>query len=103
MIAAVVVLLALPLGYLCRNRVVGYVAFIAAFAHVYAFQTALLVMEWVNGSDAAFASSASTELFDGSISYFTFTTLIYLVGLALVRAGQLLRRRSDNRRPSLTV
>lgn len=94
---AIVVLAALPLGYLCRDRVVGHLTFIAAFAHVYAFQTSVLVMEWVNGSDAAFARDSSTSLLDGGLSYFAFTTVVYAAGLALVHTGQVLRMRHGRR------
>lgn len=97
MIAILVVLAALPLGYLCRERVVGYLVFIAAFAHVYAFQTLVLVMEWVNGSDAAFARDTSTSQLDGTLSYFAFTTVVYAAGFALVHAGQVLRMRHGRR------
>lgn len=93
MIAGVVLLLALPVGYFCRGRAVGYLAFVAVFAHVYAFQTSVLVMEWVNGSDDAFARSTSGNLLDDGLGYFVFTTVVYAVGLVLVRAGQLLRAR----------
>lgn len=98
MIAAVALLAAFPLGFLCRDPRVGYLAFVAAFAHVYTFQTAMLVMEWVNGNDSAFAQSSSEQLASSSLSYFAFTTLVYAVGLGLVRVGQLARSRRDRRR-----
>lgn len=50
-------------------------------------------MEWVNGSDRAFAKNWSDALLGATGSYLVFSTVIYAVGLVLVRAGQLLRRR----------
>lgn len=94
----VIVLLALPIGYFCRDRTVAFLCYGLAFAHVYAFQTANLVMEWVNGADAAFPQDDSTQLLGGTLGYFTFTTLVLAVGLALVVGGQRLRTRRDRRR-----
>ncbi len=94
----VIVLLALPIGYFCRDRTVGFLCYGLAFAHVYSFQTALLVMEWVNGADAAFPQDDSTQLLGGTLGYFTFTTMILAIGLALVVGGQRLRTRRDRRR-----
>ena len=90
---AIVALLALPLGYVVKNRMAAYVAFGLAFAHVYTFQTANLVMEWVNGADAAFEQSSSTSLLGSTMGYFTFTTLVLLVGYGLVTLGHFLRTR----------
>lgn len=98
MIAILTVLVALPLGYLVRNRTAAYLAFGLAFAHIYTFQTASLVMEWVNGADAAFPQSDATALLGGTLGYFAFTTVVYAAGFALVTAGQRLRARSERRR-----
>lgn len=89
----IVALLALPLGYAVKNRMAAYVAFGLAFAHVYTFQTANLVMEWVNGADVAFEQSSSTSLLGPMMGYFTFTTLVLLVGYGLVTLGHFLRTR----------
>lgn len=98
MVAILTVLLALPLGYLVRSRRAALTAFGLAFAHVYTFQTANLVMEWVNGADAAFPRTPSRELLDGTLGYFAFTTAVYAVGLALVALGNHLRTRRERRR-----
>jgi hypothetical protein len=93
MIAILTIIVALPLGLLLRNRLAAYLAYAIAFGHVYSFQTANLVMEWTNGSTAAFPASNSKELFDGTLSYFAFTTVIYAVGFGLVTLGHWLRNR----------
>lgn len=103
MIAILTALVALPLGYFVRNRLAAYLSYGLAFAHVFTFQTAALVMEWVNGADAAFPQTDSTSLLAGAAGYFIVTTLIYVVGLALVTAGQRLRTRSERRRSHANV
>lgn len=103
MIAIVTVLIALPLGYFCRARSTAFLAYVAAFAHVYTFQTANLVMEWVNGSGAAFPLDSSQALLGGTLSYFAFTSVIYVVGFLLVLAGQRLRVRHARRQQSVDL
>jgi hypothetical protein len=93
MIALLTLLVALPLGLLIRNRLAAYVAYGLAFAHVYTFQTANLVMEWTNGSTTAFPAARSQELLDGTLSYFAFTSVIYAAGFGLVTLGHWLRNR----------
>ncbi|MFI7067006.1 hypothetical protein ACIBL3_38820 [Kribbella sp. NPDC050124] len=93
MIAILTVLVALPLGLLVRNRLAAYLVFAIAFSHVYTFQTADLVMEWVNGSTKAFPATDSNQLVGDTLGYFTFTTMIYAVGFGLVTLGHWLRNR----------
>ncbi|WP_327583458.1 hypothetical protein OHA25_47740 [Nonomuraea sp. NBC_00507] len=93
MVAIIVVLLALPIGLLIRNRLGAYLAFAVVFAQVYTFQTGLLVMEWTNGATAAFPRSTSPELLDSSLGYLAFTSVVYLVGFGLVTLGHWLRGR----------
>jgi hypothetical protein len=97
-IAILTVLVAFPLGWFVRNRVAGFLAYGLLMAHLYTYQTALLVMEWVNGADAAFAQTSSTSLLDVSWGYLAVTSLIYAVGLGLVALGQRLRTRRDTAR-----
>jgi hypothetical protein len=98
-IALLTILVALPLGFLVRRRLVAYVAYGLAFAHVYTWQTAALLMEWTKGGYAAFPESAGTG---DSIStmpwgYLSFTTLVYAVGFGLVALGHWLRARRTGR------
>lgn len=105
MIAILTVLIALPLGYLVRRRLVAYVAYGLAFAHVYTFQTASLLMEWTKGSDAAFPRTAGTPESIGDMpwGYFTFTTVGYAVGFGLVTLGHWLGARRDSRRNAVDL
>jgi hypothetical protein len=93
MIAILTILIALPLGLLVRNRLAAYLVYAIAFSHVYTFQTANLVMEWTNGATAAFPASNSKQLLDGTLGYFTFTTMIYAVGFGLIALGHWWRNR----------
>ncbi len=71
----------------------AFLVFAIAFGHVYTFQTANLVMEWVNGSTAAFPASQSDQLLDGTLGYFAFTAAVYAAGFGLVTLGHWLRSR----------
>ncbi|MDF2704406.1 MAG: hypothetical protein K0R62_58 [Nonomuraea muscovyensis] len=93
MVAILVVLLALPIGLLIRNRLAAYLAFSVVFAQVYTFQTGVLVMEWTNGATAVFPPSDAQELIDGSLGYLAFTSTVYLAGFGLVTLGHWLRNR----------
>ena len=93
MIAILTIVLALPLGLLVRSRPAAYLAYAIAFGQAYTFQTALLVMEWTNGSTGAFPASRSQQLFGGSVSYLVVSTAIYAAGFGLVTLGHWLRSR----------
>jgi hypothetical protein len=102
-IAVLTVLLAFPLGWFVRNRVVGFLAYGLAMAQVFTFQTAVLVMEWVNGADAAFPRTSSTAVLDGAWGYLAVTSLVYAAGLGLVALGQRLRSRRETRRATVQL
>ncbi|MGA9750023.1 MAG: hypothetical protein WBQ50_21425 [Nocardioides sp.] len=95
MFTLLAVLAAFPLGMLLRNRLAAYVAFGLAFAHLFTFQTAQLVLEATRGSEDAFGdlSDPDWKWFGDTIGYFEVTTLIYAVGLGLVSAGHVVRAR----------
>lgn len=94
MIAILTVLLALPLGFLVRDRTVGFLVYGLAMAHLYTFQTGTLVMNWVDGDRSAFSGPDDA----GTLPYLAVTTVVYAVGLGLVALGQRLRTRRDSRR-----
>jgi hypothetical protein len=98
-IALLTVLVAFPLGWFVRNRLGAYVAYGLAFAHVYTFQTASLVMEWTKGSTAAFGADAGTPESWSTTAwgYLVTTTLIYAAGFGLVTLGHRLRARRAGR------
>jgi hypothetical protein len=89
-----VLLVPLPLGYLIRDRLVAYLAFVGAHAFVFTFQTLTLIRNWVGGDTSAFASEATRVPWD----YAVVNLVIYAAGLGLVtlglRLGQRRRMRS---------
>ena len=91
----VIALGAFPLGFFLRNRLAAFLAFGLAFAHVFTFQTAQLVLEATRGSEEAFGdlSDPKWDWFGDTVGYFVFTTAVYAVGLALVTAGHAVRIR----------
>jgi len=89
------ILAAFPLGYLVRSRTSAFLVFGLAFAHLFTFQTAQLVLEATRGSEDAFGdvSDPDWNWFGDTIGYLTFTTVIYGLGLALVAGGHVVRQR----------
>ncbi|WP_395110178.1 hypothetical protein, partial [Actinomadura sp. SCN-SB] len=71
----------------------AYLIYAITFGQVYTFQTAVLVMEWTNGSTGAFSASQSQGLTGNTISYFVVSTAIYAAGFGLVTLGHWLRNR----------
>jgi hypothetical protein len=103
MIAVLTVLIALPLGYLVRGRLAANVAFGLAFAHVYTFQTAFLLMDWVKGGDGTFPQDISSGPTGAVASYLAVSSAVYAAGFGLVALGHLLRRRRGIRHSDLTA
>ncbi len=95
MVLVLAALVAFPLGFLLRDRRAAFLTFGLAFAHVFTFQTAQLVLEATRGADEAFGdlSDPGWDWFGDTIGYFVFTTAIYAAGLALVAAGHAVRLR----------
>ena len=90
----VTVVLAFPLGFLVRDRITAYLAYIAVHAFVFPFQTFQLTREWVGGDTSAFPADA------GSVpwSYLLVNAVIYAAGLGLVTLGRRVRARRDAKR-----
>ena len=98
----IMVLVPLPLGLFVRNRTAAFLAYIALHAFVFTFQTAMLVMEWANGSTEAFGPfpDASNEDVWG---YGIVNLVIYGVGLGLVALGARIRARRTTRQNSVEL
>ena len=83
----VMLLVPFPLGFLVPGRGTAYLAYVAVHAFVFPFQTLVLLLDWVNGAEAAFgpypAASCGQVWGDGAVNL-----LIYLAGLGLVALGQ---------------
>ena len=95
MVIIIAALAAFPLGFLLKSRLAAFLAFGLAFAHVFTFQTAQLVLEATRGSKEAFGDLSDPEWnwFGDTIGYLVFTTAIYAIGLGLVTAGHAVRIR----------
>jgi predicted Na+-dependent transporter len=88
----VMILVPLPLGFFVRKRIPAFIAYIAIHAYVFTFQTANLLLEWANGSTAAFGSFPDFN--NGDVwAYGVINMIIYGVGLWLVEGGHRLRAR----------
>jgi hypothetical protein len=88
-----VILVAFPLGYLVRDRLTSYVAFIAIHAFVFSFQSMELTREWVGGDTSAFPKSSHSVPW----SYGVVNALIYALGFGLVTLGHWLAARRRTR------
>lgn len=95
MIAVVTVLLALPLGLLCRQRLVANTAYAVAYLWAFTYQSVYLLVDSPARSDAGEPFPAGVF----PLSYGVMTLLVLVVGFGLVEAGHRLgeRRRGPSR------
>lgn len=93
----VMILVPFPLGFFIRNRLVPYVAYIAVQTFVFTFQSVQLVIEWVDGSEAAFGPFPKADS-SAVWGYGSVNLVIYAVGFGLLYAGQRLGARRRARR-----
>jgi hypothetical protein len=82
-------LLPFPLGYLIRQRVVAYLAYVGVHAYVFTFQTMTLLKAWTGGDRSAFGADPQAVPWD----YAAVNIAIYGAGLGLVALGHRLRDR----------
>lgn len=83
------VLLPFPLGYLMRERLAAYLAYVAAFCFVFTFQTLTLLRAWMGGDRSAFAADPNAVEW----SYALVNLAFFGAGLGLVALGHRLGRR----------
>ncbi len=81
MIAVVAVLLAFPLGYFLTTRLAGNTAYAIAYLWAFSFQTLYLLLDRIDGGDAAFEAGKFP------LDYGLVTLGIFLVGFGLVALG----------------
>jgi hypothetical protein len=94
MIAIVTVLVALPLGYLVRSRLVASTTYAVLYLWAFGFQSVYLLLEAMDGSTSAFRPG------EFPVAYGVMTLLVLGVGLALVRLGGWARSRRGVRAPA---
>ncbi len=96
MIAVVTLLLALPLGLLCRTRVAANTTYAVAYLWAFVFQTLYLLLDSLSGR----SEMPAFEPGDFPLSYGVMTLLVLGVGFALVEGGH---RWGERRRASQGV
>ena len=83
------VLAPFALGYLIRDRLAAFVAYIAVHGFVFTYQTLELTREWVGGSTHAFAKDPDASAWP----YALVNAIIFGAGLGLVWLGHRLASR----------
>jgi len=78
-----------PIGYLVRNRLAAFVAYIAVHSVIFTYQSMALVREWVGGSTAAFPKNPAAVPW----AYGLANAIIFAAGLGLVWLGHRLGNR----------
>jgi hypothetical protein len=95
------VLIAFPLGYFISQRSTAVISYVLANSFLFTFQTAFLVMKWVDGDEHAFGDHGldwSTKQNVQFYSYIVINGLIIAVGVGLVILGNKIRaRRTEGR------
>lgn len=81
------VLLPFPLGYLVRQRLVAFLSYTAVHAFVFTVQTLSLLLEWADGSSAAFGGRFPEYAQSEVWGYALVNLVIYAAGLGLVLLG----------------
>ena len=89
MIAAVMVLVALPAGYLLRSHLAANVTYATAYLWAFSFQNLYLSRMWVGGDTSAFPKDADTL----PLEYGAVATVVLAVGFGLVALGRRLGAR----------
>jgi hypothetical protein len=100
------ILIALPLCYFISRRSTAFIKLLQPNSYLLNFQTAFLVMKWVDGDEHAFGDRGrdwSTEQSLQFYSYIVLNALIIAVGVGLVILGHKIRARRTARRDVVAV
>lgn len=100
------ILIAFPLGFLIRQRGTAVISFVLANSFLFTFQTAFLVMKWVDGDEHAFGDRGrdwSTEQSAQFYSYVVLNGLIIAAGIGLVVLGHKIRAGRNAKRDVVAV
>jgi hypothetical protein len=76
-------LVAVPIGYFIRDRLVAFLTLVAVHSFVFTFQSMELVREWVGGDHSAYPKSPKAIPW----SYGVVNLIIYAIGFGLVILG----------------
>jgi hypothetical protein len=100
------ILIAFPVGYFISQRSTAVITYVLANSFLFTFQTAFLVMKWVDGDNHAFGDRGldwSTERSVQFYSYIVINGLIIAVGVGLVIFGHKMRARRTAKRGVVAV
>jgi hypothetical protein len=92
----VTILLAAPIGYFVRGRLVAVLTFVAVHSFIFTFQSMELTREWVGGDNSAYPKKPKTVAW----SYGVVNLIIYAAGFGLVLLGGWLAARRHQRTAS---
>jgi hypothetical protein len=88
------ILVGFPLGYLVRSRGTAIISYVLVDSFLFTFQTAFLLMKWVDGDEHAFGPRGrdwSTEQTGQFLSYLVLNAVIVGIGIGLVILGHKVR------------
>ena len=91
------ILVGFPLGFLIRSRGQAIVTYVLVDSYLFTFQTAFLIMQWVDGDQHAFGArggDCSPERTTMFASYLVLNGVIVGLGVGLVILGHKVRSRS---------
>lgn len=100
------ILIGFPLGYLIHSRRTAITAYVLVDCYLFTFQTAFLLMQWVDGDDHAFGGHGrawSAERTTQVFSYLVLNGVIVAIGIGLVIVGHRIRARRTARRQTVTA
>jgi hypothetical protein len=94
---ALMMLLPFPIGWFIRDRLIAFVAYLAAFSFVFAFQSTMLITEWAGGNKNAFGAYPKANKAD-VWSYGVVNLIFLAIGLGLLTGTSVLaaRRRAKH-------
>jgi hypothetical protein len=90
-VAIATLLLALPIGFLVRERLAAFTAYAVVYLWAFVFQSVYLLLEYADGSREAFQPDTFPA------AYGVVTGGVLVVGCGLVALGRWLRRQTSSR------
>jgi hypothetical protein len=100
------ILVGFPLGFLIRSRGHAIVTYVLVDSYLFTFQTAFLIMQWVDGDQHAFGtrggdwSAERTTMFS---SYLVLNGVFVSIGVGLVILGHKVRSRQTTGRDTVAA
>ncbi|MEP6817681.1 MAG: hypothetical protein ABI873_19255 [Marmoricola sp.] len=100
------ILIGFPLGYLIRSRGTAIATYVLVDSYLFTFQTAFLLMQWVDGDNHAFGSRGrdwSAERTTQFFSYLVLNGVIVAIGIGLVMLGHRVHARRTTARDTVAA